>query len=100
MVAGAERGDISALYVVGADPALALPGEQKVRAALDKRDSHPEPGEELGELEGRAYKPVNPDEGDVACLGDSARDRRGCSRLCGGRHSIHTPSLPGELAST
>ena len=38
MVTGIERGDISALYVIGADPALALPDENRVRAALDKVD--------------------------------------------------------------
>ncbi len=38
MVAGIEAGSITALYVVGADPALALPDELRVRAALQKLD--------------------------------------------------------------
>ena len=36
ILGGIEAGDISALYVVGADPALALVDEKRVRAALQK----------------------------------------------------------------
>lgn len=36
MVTAMENGDLTALYVVGADPALALADERRVRAALDK----------------------------------------------------------------
>ena len=38
VVAGIEAGDISVLYVVGADPALALADEKRVKAALQKLD--------------------------------------------------------------
>ncbi|OFW58139.1 MAG: hypothetical protein A2133_01610 [Actinobacteria bacterium RBG_16_64_13] len=38
MVAGIESGEVGALYVVGADPALALGDETRVRKALDKVD--------------------------------------------------------------
>jgi predicted molibdopterin-dependent oxidoreductase YjgC len=36
MVSAIEKGEVGALYVVGADPALALEDEQRVRRALDK----------------------------------------------------------------
>jgi predicted molibdopterin-dependent oxidoreductase YjgC len=38
MVAGIENGDITALYVVGADPVLALPDDQRLRAAMQRLD--------------------------------------------------------------
>ncbi len=38
MISGIESGDIAALYVVGADPALAIPDEKRARAALEKVD--------------------------------------------------------------
>ena len=36
IISGVESGDIAALYVVGADPALAIPMQKRVRAALEK----------------------------------------------------------------
>jgi formate dehydrogenase alpha subunit len=38
MVRGLETGEIKTLFVVGADPALALPDENRVRKALDQVD--------------------------------------------------------------
>jgi predicted molibdopterin-dependent oxidoreductase YjgC len=38
MIAGIENGDITALYVVGADPVLAVPDDQRLRAAMQRLD--------------------------------------------------------------